>query len=783
MRRRIPGPALTARRSRAYLQSGSLGAGPRAGQEGGWPAWTRGITVSHAGPGPCSCGRWSCSRLPPRPTTGARSRLPSCAADRGGAAGARARAEPAASRRAPAPAGRGAARRAAAAAEGPAGRRCPPPRRRSPLRPPAPPGRGPRSPRPGGDGDGARRTPRIVRIEFVGNALFSTSSLKVHAAPEGGRGLSTPSSSTSDMETLFRFFESVTRAGGAGRRAGSCSGSSCPENPLVVELRGVRRLRDPGGRRSAGCSARRSATRSSPTRSPPTRRTSCRPTRTRASPSRTSPSPWSSRCRAAGAASTSTWSRGRRSRWRSIVFRGNVHLARKDLLDVDADRGGARLRLPHGASVPRGRAARGPRRDSTRSTARRATSTPRWCSTTCASPTTRSSVVITIAIVEHLPYCVGTVHVDIKRTPPEECGALPPEDVAYFTEARLIRMARARPGDARTPARARTTGREADPGGVLPALLHRRAWSRRRAAPARARAGRRRVPTMDSSIKEGRKTRLRRLDFVGNEFTRDKFLRRETRGRARRLRGPQRARPDHARLRNARLLRPRDLRIDDAGARRQGRPVGGWKDATYEIVEGKTGKLNFGVEPLDRRRPRRRASRFTKRNFDIARPPRSSAELGRRRVFTGAARRSASASRRAPSHRVRHRVRRAAPLRHGLGVLRVGLQKRVRASTTSTSSTASATRSRLGAPDPTGATTTRSRRRGRRWRHEDRGDPDVDDDAVPGAFLFAGRERGARPRAPTRRSAPRTTCEPTLGPQRLRSAETSAAPSAATSTS
>ncbi len=102
------------------------------------------------------------------------------------------------------------------------------------------------------------------------------------------------------------------------------------------------------------------------------------------------------------------------------------------------------------------------------------------------------------------------------------------------------------------------------------------------------------VVDLDVNILEGPKSRLRRLDFVGNEYTRDKILRREARLSPGGYIHRRELDRTVARLRGLGYFERVTMQIEDVeGPDRDTRS--GWKDVRYEVVEGSTGKLNFGI--------------------------------------------------------------------------------------------------------------------------------------------------------------------------------------------
>lgn len=236
----------------------------------------------------------------------------------------------------------------------------------------------------------------------------------------------------------------------------------------------------------------------------------------------------------------------------------------------------------------------------------------------------------TIAIEEHLPYTVGNVKVEIERPEPGRPGSPTPEDLAFLTEARLTGWLGLTPGQ-RWSGKQALRGRER-----IRDELYKRSYLDAAVREVELR-GRERENVVDVTlqVRLGWKFRLRRIDFVGNEFTRDSWLRRE-------LRVNPGGYVDRGELERglARLRRPRyfsrvGMQLDDVptppGAQGQD---GAWKDARFEIVEDKTGKLGFSVGVSTSGGLFGTIS-FQKRNFDIARLPRSWDDLFSGRAFTG----------------------------------------------------------------------------------------------------------------------------------------------------
>ncbi|MCA9314780.1 MAG: outer membrane protein assembly factor BamA [Planctomycetes bacterium] len=243
----------------------------------------------------------------------------------------------------------------------------------------------------------------------------------------------------------------------------------------------------------------------------------------------------------------------------------------------------------------------------------------------------KSDVEITIAVDEGRAYTVGRIDVKIDRVPPGEIGAPLASDIAFFTEDRI----RALFG---VPCNQRWDGEKAREGlkAIREAYLERSFHDIEIKGPQRR--GRLEGAVVDVSLEivEGPKYRLARIDFVGNEFTRDKILRREVETAPGGYVDGTELERGQARLRRMGYFQRAEMRLADALGP-DGRPLPGWKTATYQIVEGSTGQANFGFQ-VD---PTGSAGlgafiNLRKRNFDIARWPTSLADLTSGRAFTGA---------------------------------------------------------------------------------------------------------------------------------------------------
>ena len=242
----------------------------------------------------------------------------------------------------------------------------------------------------------------------------------------------------------------------------------------------------------------------------------------------------------------------------------------------------------------------------------------------------KERVVITIAIVEHQPYTVGDIEVEIERLEPGEVGQPAARGHRLLHRGAHRVLARAAARRSATPASTEEEGRK-----KIQEEYFKRSYIDAQ-VPAAQRRGRERENIVDIELLviEGGKSRLRRLDFVGNEYTRDKILRREARLAPGGYVDRRELDRTLARLRGLGYFERVTMQIDDA-RERNGDPIPGWKDVNYELVEGSTGQLNFGVG-ISTDGGVAGSISFTKRNFDIARWPSSFSELTSRKAFTGA---------------------------------------------------------------------------------------------------------------------------------------------------
>jgi outer membrane protein insertion porin family len=249
----------------------------------------------------------------------------------------------------------------------------------------------------------------------------------------------------------------------------------------------------------------------------------------------------------------------------------------------------------------------------------------------------KSRVVISIAIDEHQPYKVGRVDVKIVRVKPGEAGQPTPEDVAWLTEDRLRDLLGLRAGE-RYSGKVATKGIEA-----IRKAYYARSYldvkivgseDGRLTAPFLQARAHQQVVDVRLVVQEGAKFRLARIDFLGNEFTRDKILRREVKTWPGGYVDRNELEKGLTRIRRTNYFDRATLSMKDA-LDQNGDPVPGWKRAVYEVVEASTGRVSFGVL-LSTNGGFGASVNFEKRNFDIARWPTSFDDLQSGRAWTGA---------------------------------------------------------------------------------------------------------------------------------------------------
>lgn len=245
----------------------------------------------------------------------------------------------------------------------------------------------------------------------------------------------------------------------------------------------------------------------------------------------------------------------------------------------------------------------------------------------------KERVQVTLAIQEHLPYTLGEVKVDLQLPPDGHEGSMTPEDRAAITADAVRGWMRLVPG-ARWDGKRAAWGRER----AREQLFRRSYLEAQVGEPVLRGREQGNVVDVEVTVRLGWKYRLRRIDFVGNEFTRDSWLRREVRVVPGGYVDRNELERGEARLRRSKFFDRSTLELLDVPAAEMGGLPGedasAWKDARYEIVESKTGKLGFSVG-LSTGGGLFGTVSFQKRNFDISRPPRSWDDLWSGRAFTG----------------------------------------------------------------------------------------------------------------------------------------------------
>ncbi|MDA1195071.1 MAG: outer membrane protein assembly factor BamA, partial [Planctomycetota bacterium] len=241
----------------------------------------------------------------------------------------------------------------------------------------------------------------------------------------------------------------------------------------------------------------------------------------------------------------------------------------------------------------------------------------------------KQRVVVTIAISEHQPYRVGNIKLDIVR---EELGTFScatQADLDFFTEAKIQELFGLQTG---TP----YSGKLVEEGieRIREAYYARSFLDVRVIGPVLRGRERELVVDLDLKIDEGRKFRLQRIDIVGNEFTRDKILRREIKTAPGGYVDRNELEKGLTRIKRLNYFDRATLKVTDA-VDLDGTELDGWKNAAYEVVEASTGKITFGVQ-LSSNGGFGANIELQKRNFDIARWPRSWEDLTSGRAFTGA---------------------------------------------------------------------------------------------------------------------------------------------------
>ncbi len=241
----------------------------------------------------------------------------------------------------------------------------------------------------------------------------------------------------------------------------------------------------------------------------------------------------------------------------------------------------------------------------------------------------KEKVVVALAVVEGQRYLVGRVLIEQVTRETSGPGAMPPDDVAWFSQDNLkawLGLVEGQVYSGKTEDKGRDRIREE---------YFRRSYLEARVERAELR------PRADGAgvdvaleVVEGRKQRV-------NQGVRGERVH-PRQGPA--SRDPRVAPGDYvdrneldrglARVRSTRFFERASRRIEDVNGA-DGRPIGDLKDVVYEVVEGKTGKLNLGVALSGEGGLSANIS-YSKRNFDVARPATSWDDLKSGRAFTGA---------------------------------------------------------------------------------------------------------------------------------------------------
>ncbi len=240
----------------------------------------------------------------------------------------------------------------------------------------------------------------------------------------------------------------------------------------------------------------------------------------------------------------------------------------------------------------------------------------------------KEKVVVSLAVFEGPRYTVGRVEIKTKRETTGS-GAMPPDDVAYFCPENLKLWLGLTEGEFYSGT-IEDEGRER-----IKEEYFKRSYLEARLERAELR------PRSDPGsvdvvleVFEGRKQRVATVQIVGNEYTRDRVLRREIRVSPGDYVDRNELDRGLARIRSTRFFERSTRRIEDVNGP-DGKPIGDLKDVYYEVVEGKTGKLNLGVALSGEGGLSANIS-YSKRNFDIARPMKSWDDLKSGRAWTGA---------------------------------------------------------------------------------------------------------------------------------------------------
>jgi outer membrane protein assembly complex protein YaeT len=468
--------------------------------------------------------------------------------------------------------------------------------------------------------------PVITRIEFVGTVVYSPGSLKVLLRNKEGRRLD-PVALDADTKTLFQYFKQV-QIREQDVPGGIILRIRVAENPMVAQLviRGAAELGEDEVRALI-------RTRVGYPLNPYHLREDAEDIvaayRLRGFPFAHVPEPVIRTLPNGGRRVDLAIVEGPKVQVRQVVFRGNHSIPAKDLKEV---------MLSKEAEFPASLLGAGTFREEALHEdviaikelyraegfldVEAALSRPRYSDD-------KSKIDVVIDIVEHEPYRVGSVTVDIRPYRADPRIGATPEDRAALTRSRIRAMLGVQPGE-------RYSGKKFAEGvkRVRETYFKRSFLQMRISDPIPSPRQNENVVDVRFEISEGPKQRIGRVDFVGNEFTRDKILRRELRlspgghtDRTELERG-------EARLNRLGYFDRASLRLEPA-RNAAGEEIPGLQNATYEIVEGKTGNVGIGAG-LSTDGGVFGSFSYTKRNFDITRFPTSFADLFSRRTFTGA---------------------------------------------------------------------------------------------------------------------------------------------------
>ena len=499
-----------------------------------------------------------------------------------------------------------------------------------PPGPPAGPPPGPEVPQPGepaGPGAPPRAwgdRPTVVRIEFRGNELFSTSSLKALMGLKEGQPLD-EALLDHDMELLARYFEAarVVRTDVPG---GVVLTFTVAENPLVVEvvIRGVAELKEEDVRRILRTKAGLPLF---PHLLAADAAEVAAEYRRRGFAFAQVPEPLVVTPPEGGRRVEFTVVEGPKVEVDRIVFRGATSIPRSGLLEVmqTKERGFWDFL---GGTIFREDVLREDVVALTRLYQDEGFLDAEVALADLRFSDDKERAEVTIVVQEHQPYRLGNVTIKIERQEAGHAGSCTPEDIAYLSEARLAEWLGVEPGERWSGKRA-ARGREK----IREELFRRSYLDARVGEPVLRGRENELVADVTVPVTLGWKFRLRRIDFVGNEFTRDSWLRREVRVHPGGWVDRNELERAQARFRKTGYFGKVGLDIVDVPSE-TGPHEGSWKDARYEITETKTGKLGFTVGMSSSGGLFGQIS-FQKRNFDIARPPRSFDDLVSGRAWTG----------------------------------------------------------------------------------------------------------------------------------------------------